>query len=139
MFQLKPPPDMPLSQASYPEVMACSCWLALDAKLCVSLTQCFLLFFFSPSLFFLQCFLIQSQFCPLFFCRLWFEQLCWDPGLLRPVQHTVWQPRLCCTRTAGQEEVWPQNRCLVHVSYQAYKSPSSPPPPGPPLSPLLFS
>lgn len=54
--------------------------------------------------------------------RLWFEQLRRDPGPLGPVQHTVWQPRLRRAGTSGQEEIWPQDRCLVHVSYQAYES-----------------
>ena len=95
----------------------------VDAKWCVSPRECFLSRCLPPTslLVHVHGFLYLSRFCPPL-CRLWFEQLCRDPGPFRPIQHTMWQSCIRRSRTPCQEEIRPQNRCLVHVSYWASKT-----------------
>lgn len=61
--------------------------------------------------------LIPTRLRPL---RLWPQQLRRHLGILRPIQHPVWKPRLCRPRAALQEEVRAEGGCLVHVSVLSF-------------------
>lgn len=54
-------------------------------------------------------------------CILRLEQLCRNPWPLLPIQQAVWQPLASRAQPLCQEEIWPQNQYLVHVSYRAYE------------------